>query len=313
MIILLSLALAPAAAQDTPPETPPVPDVDIYGVSAAELLTDLSGLYRAASKAYNDADYETAAAYYIELISHDGHNDTAMYNLACCYGLLGRVDLAKELIDAAVAEGFSELWQLEYDPDLQSVRDTEGFDEFYAGLEAQIDARRAGLGETLYFEAPMYLRCRVMYPADYDPSRHYTLLVGLHGFGADTAGFMKVWERFAGRDFIFALPQAPYAFNSGLPDPGFSWGWWLSGEGLPRASWAMSEQYVADVIDRLQTTLPVEKTYVLGFSQGAAMSYCVGINHRTLVDGIIPFGGWLDENYIGISALTDGAGPAASP
>ena len=50
-----------------------------------------------------------------------------LYNLACGYALLGRKDQALDRLREATEAGFSDVDQLEADPDLESIRDVPGF------------------------------------------------------------------------------------------------------------------------------------------------------------------------------------------
>jgi len=309
VLILIGLyaAIQPAAAQEQ--ETPPLPEINITAQDALAFLdTDNDAVYRAAWQAHNDQDFETAAKYYIAVLNNDTQNQTALYNLGCCYSMLDKAELAVECLLAAADAGFSNLWSLEHDPEFDPIRDTPEYAAALEELTAKLDERQLKHGEMVFVKASGYLPCHVQFPDDYDPRKEYVLLVGLHGYGSYPSRFINLWDRFSEHDFIYAVPQAPYPFNSGLDEPGFSWGWWTDTHGLPQKSWDMSEEYVAQVIDQLQNMYKVSETYVLGFSQGAAMSYFVGMRNPGSVNGIIPFGGWLDVMNIGESAIADASG-----
>lgn len=134
------------------------------------------------------------------------------------------------------------------------------------------------------------------FPENYDPTEPYKLVVGLHGFGSRPDSYIKLWERFAGQNFIFAVPQAPYAFNSGS-DVGFSWAWGTMSRGLPARSANRTNDYIGSVVERLTNMYNVEAVYLLGFSQGCGFAYQAGIVNHDLLAGVIGFGGWLEEGW----------------
>jgi Flp pilus assembly protein TadD len=57
-----------------------------------------------------------------------------LYNLACAQALSGRREKALDALRAAVDAGFSDRRLLETDPDLESLRQEDGFRELLAGL-----------------------------------------------------------------------------------------------------------------------------------------------------------------------------------
>ena len=67
--------------------------------SAADLLQKLGSnpgeIAREAAGVYMEGDYAAAAELYVEaLLSDLGDNPVVLYNLSCCYGLLGEEELA---------------------------------------------------------------------------------------------------------------------------------------------------------------------------------------------------------------------------
>ncbi len=293
--------------------SPPLPEIDISAEDALGFLqTDAGALYKAARQAHGDQDFETAAKYYIAMLQMDSSNQDALYNLACCYSMQNDAVRASECLLAAADAGFANLWSLDHDPEFDPVKESEEYKAALDSIKAQLEEKELAQGEMVFVKAPTYLQCRVQFPDDYDPRKEYTLVVGLHGYGHHPNGFTKLWKRFAEHDFIFAVPQAPYAFNSGSDEPGFSWGLWTDTHGLPANSWNTSVDYLAETIDQLQNLYPVNETYVLGFSQGAAMSYFIGMEHPQMLSGIIPFGGWLDVDWLGESVITDAKKQPAS-
>lgn len=105
----------------------------LSGRSAASVF-DMPGLHLRhlqllalmdASHARNDFDaMETACREGVELGSSD---ELWAYNLACALALQGKTRAALEALDRAVAAGFLDAEHLSQDPDLASLRGTEGF------------------------------------------------------------------------------------------------------------------------------------------------------------------------------------------
>jgi phospholipase/carboxylesterase len=308
-IVMLALGTCPRPGLADENATPPLPQIEITAEGALDFLSfDGDAIYQAAWQAHSDKDYETAAKYYIAMLNHDTRNQTALYNLGCCYSMLGKAGPAAECLLAAADAGFSNLWSLDHDPEFDPIRETPEYTAAVEDLTAAIEEQQLKQGEMFFVKATGYLPCHLQFPDDYDPHKAYILLVGLHGYGSYPTRFINLWDRFAEHDFIYAVPQAPYPFNSGMDEPGFSWGWWTDTHGLPQNSWDLSADYLAALIDQLQNTCKVSDTYVLGFSQGAAMSYYVGMRNPGSISGIIPFGGWLDVPGIGESLIADAAG-----
>ena len=90
-------------------------------------LVNLDSLYKAAWNAYQQKDYEQAAQFYLEFMQHDVKNGDMCYNLACCYGLLGKDSLAVKYLDYAFQNGFDDIDHASTDPDFDSIREKENF------------------------------------------------------------------------------------------------------------------------------------------------------------------------------------------
>jgi len=260
--------------------------------------TDLAAWQQTAREAYNAGDYEKAIRYSLALLHCDISDSAALYQVACCYGLLGNAELAARYLERAVAAGYSDLGWASWDPDFAKVRGQAGFDTAFVELEAAADEREAKLGEPQYFDAPAFMRCRVFLPDGYDPAQSYPLIVGLHGYGASPENFAKLWERFTKHNFIFAIPQAPYAQAEGT-ELGYSWQPPLPDDDpLSAVAREESEQYVCSVVAGLRAKYNVTDAYLLGFSQGCAFTYTTGIKHHELFNGLMCFGGWLDDKWL---------------
>lgn len=255
------------------------------------LDTDLKELLKKAQDAYYAGDYEKAAKYYLALLKYDITDSNSIYNLACCYGLLGKADLAAMYIKRAYKTGFPDVEWIIKDPDFDKVKEEEIFKTTIAGLKEEIGKKKAEQGELIYIKSSTLDRCYVKLPDAYDKDKPHTLIVALHGLGASPESFTEVRSRFEKPDFIFAVPQAPYSI---IGEKGYSWNY-SSDDAFHEQTGNLTIGYVADVIKELKNKYNVKDVYLFGFSEGAYMSYIAGIEHPELFKGIISFGGWIED------------------
>jgi phospholipase/carboxylesterase len=122
-------------------------------------------------------------------------------------------------------------------------------------------------------------------------------IVMLHGRGSDANNIISLADSFVNRTFYIAAPQAtnnswyPYSFISpeARNEP------WLSS--------AIST--VQRLLDNISKKIPLEKTYIMGFSQGACLSVEVASRNAKKYAGVIAFTGGLigdrvrEEKYKG--------------
>ena len=313
-LVLVVLACPVAACSDDDAADQEL-DVSVYDAidpldpAAGEFLdVDTAALARLATAEYRNGNYEQAARLYLAGLKQNPADAGEIYNLACCYGLLGEAELAAEYLKRAVSAGYSDLEHIQWDGDFDSVREAEAFVAAVAELEAAKAEREAGLGMQLDIESRAFFKCRVRVPEGYDPGKAYPLVVGLHGYGHWPDGFIKVYDRFGDPQFIFAAPQAPYPFSGGK-DIGYSWNTWSPHEDhVWPAAQAMSREYVRDVVEQLRARYLVSEVYLLGFSQGCSLAYTAGLSDPELVKGIVCFGGWLDEDLLTEAMLERASG-----
>ena len=315
IVLLLGFTLPIAAFSQEQADTSPVPSpsdslgIDPMREEAGDFLdTDLVELRTRAFNAYRAEDYVEAARRYLHLLRFDINDATSLYNLACCYGLMGEGALAARYLKKAVDAGFEDLRHLSRDPDFESVRDQVVFSAAVEDVTAQIGARWRERGKVMYLGAPSLMPCRLRLPEDYDPDGSYPLVIGLHGYGDNPSDFIDLGPRFGPTDFFLAAPQAPYGFLAGRR---FGYSWWLDNprEELVRdESVALTMDYIADLVGQLRRLYPVGEVYLLGFSQGAACAYHAAIRNHDIIDGLICFGGWLEAEEIGEERLAEAAG-----
>jgi len=281
--------------------------IDIYDVSTGDFLdADLAAQQRIWAEqgwqAYHSGENEAAIRYFL-VVAHLGpHGSNPLYNVARCYGRLGKAELAARYLHYVVEREFDNVEFMATDPDFSAVRDAAEFTQALAELRAQVQDKRAAAGKVVYVEAPMFLRCRLHFPPDYDPSLKYPLLIVLHGQGANPESYGLIRDRLADPSLILAIPQAPYATAS-VNTTGYSWAWDAAGEQLPKRSAQRTNDYIGQVIEQLTSLLQSDSVYLMGHSQGGCFAYQGGIVNHDLLDGIIVVGGWLEENWFGPAEL----------
>ena len=289
------------APQDavTPSERPQSDAIDIYAEDAGEFLDiDIAELEKKAREAYNNGDYEVAARDYLAYLQYNTQDGGNIYNLACCYGLLGEAELACRFLERAFEAGFRDVGWAANDPDFNKVKDTEHFKTTIQKLEQTLKEADADKGEETYLTARSEFRCRIRLPEGYDKDKAYPLIVALHGFGSDPESFVRLYDRFENPQFIYAAPQAMYPYLRGN-EQGYSWTAPLPHEDpVHKRSWSESEDYVAGLVRHLKKMYNVSEVYLLGFSQGCGLAYTAGIKNHELFKGLICFGGWFSEDWL---------------
>jgi len=279
--------------------------LDPMAPDAGDFLdTDLRELGRRAYEAYQAGEYDSAAACYLELLCRNITDAGSIYNLACCYGLMGEPELAGTYLRRSFKAGFDDIEHAQEDPDFENVRGKEVFDAVVDSIAAAFESRKTELGETVWIRHSSYRPCHVRVPEGFDPEQEHVLVLGLHGYGANPESFVGLWDRFDNPDFIYAALQAPYPFSVGS-ELGYSWTMRLEDKELGRKARLMSESYVVETVRELARKYKVSGAYLLGFSQGCGMAYTIGIRNHGLLKGIICFAGWLDAEWLGETAMQE--------
>jgi len=155
-------------------------------------------------------------------------------------------------------------------------------------------------------EGSALFECLVGVPFDYDPDsgRSHPLVVGLHGYGSNAEHFFIAGKMFAAAGIIYAVPQAPYTFQS---SSGLGYSWSLRDandqEANDRSS-VLAIEYVVDVVEALKAQYQVSDVYLFGFSQGGAYTYMTGLGNPDLFAGLIAFGSRFDPEWFTEATLT---------
>lgn len=279
-VAALGLAIV-LACSTTPPPQPP----DIMGLHPHHLLdSGLESSSREAQRAYREGRFEDAARAWASLLRIRPGDSVALYNLACCYGLLGADVQAAEFVAAAWGAGFRDLEQIRSDPDFDRVRSSPAWSSLMAVLEAS-------LTPSFEVRAPWAATVFVGRAGSPEPTGRSPLVVGLHGYNATPEPFADL---FAGptpaAPFLICAPRAPYAVGG---SPGFSWFAAVPGARETDLQEELAAEYVLAVVDAMAERYPVdrERVYLLGFSQGARVALGTALRHPGVFAGVISIGG----------------------
>ncbi len=301
MMVLLSLSVS-GSQLATPGE------IDPMDPSAGDFLDlDLSEYYRIAEDAYRDGNYNLAIRYYLASLTRDIDNEVAIYNVACCYALMGEVELASLYLQRAVIAGYRDIGFMRGDEDFDGIRDDPLFVGTMQHISAALGESPEYTGDQYLFYAEAAFRCLLRFPEEYDPSREYPLVVGLHGYGDSPENFIRLWEYFIEPDFIYACPRGPYPY---VENNVSRYSWFMqyeSGYDMQELD-LVSAEYVISLVDDLKERYLISDVFLFGFSQGCAMTWMTGLTHPEEFTGLIGFGGRLDTTFVGASNWGDVAG-----
>jgi phospholipase/carboxylesterase len=262
------------------------------------LDTDLNPIEYRAAEAYKAGRFSEAAQCYLHILRFDYADARAMYNLACCYGMMGEGQAAADLLLKAVKAGFMDIDRILNNRAFLKLKANPGF----ADLLGRLKDYGTNLGETIYFPGTKLFACRVHLPKGYKKTKRYPLVIGLHGHGANAEGMASL-RKFLGKlDFIFASPDGPYSYRMQYRSRGKmrSWDFDTQDEELWKVADPLSVEYIKQAARHLSGLYPTDAIYLMGHSQGAAYAYITGIKNPDLFRGIICFGGRipsLDKPY----------------
>ncbi len=252
-------------------------------------------------KAYQDKQYEKATQYYLAYLQNVKNDAGNLYNLACCYGLLGKADLAAAWVEKAVEAGWTDMEHLKNDSDFLLVRESESFKTTMSNLEKKLSETKGDPGKMIMVASRSMIPVYVKLPAAFDPEKSYSLVVGLHGYGDNAEKYATLWDSNKLEiDFIYAAMEAPYPFSVGK-EIGYSWFLRMDPAEhteLMDIAGGMTVSNVLNCIELLKKEYKTGKIFLTGFSQGAGLTFVTGLKNPGLFAGIAPFGGWLDTEII---------------
>lgn len=260
-----------------------------YAVSDLQLLKDY------AYSLFATGEFDLQSRIYTYVLRHE-RDPLVMYNLACCFSRMGQGDIALSYLEHAFYYGYEDIAWVEQDPDFEFAREMPRYLEIMATERERLSAMAETRGTGFFVECPELAPCYVVLPEGFDAEASHTLVIGLHGAG-DTAGrFARLSASFGDNDFIYAAAQAPYAV------PGMGGYVWFGmdpadGEDVSGQSLDLVVEYLDNVIAQMKSRYDIDEVYLVGFSQGAAISYLAGISRPDEIDGIVVFGGWLDPGW----------------
>ncbi|OPL17886.1 MAG: hypothetical protein AVO35_08390 [Candidatus Aegiribacteria sp. MLS_C] len=283
-------------------------EIDPLDPAAGDFLdADLGTYLETAAEAYGDANYPLAVRYYLAALSRNIDDEVSIYNLACCYALMGDAELAALYLQRAVIAGYRDLDYVREDPDFDGVRNDPYFQGAMEHIAAAVGEAPEYSGEPFLFPGTASFPCLVELPDGYDPCYRYPLVVGLHGYGDSPESFIGLWDRFYMPDFIYACPRAPYPFMENNMT-GYSWFLPWDDSLDVRARDRISADYVMSAVRELKQRYPVSEVFLFGFSQGCGLTWTTGMYYPEEFAGLIGFAGRLDTTLVDMSEVGDLSG-----
>ena len=159
--------------------------------------------------------------------------------------------------------------------------------------------------DTAYFD--IELGYTVELPENYDTTKLYPLIIGLHGFGDRMSAYVGTAQAFCPDGAIGLYPETAYPVDL-QGELGWAWYMWGTPE-FHKASVEQSTRWVLQCIEQVKQDYPVdpEEIFLYGFSQGGMMTYQVGIQYPELFRGLLPAGGWLEIEIDSLNPLDSAA------
>ncbi|NQV41468.1 MAG: hypothetical protein HQ506_03855 [Candidatus Marinimicrobia bacterium] len=244
-----------------------------------------------AAMAYRAGDFSEAGDYYKKALIHNQDDAIVAYNLACCYALQGDAVNAGLFVTYAFANGFRRVDVFEGDKDFDYVRDDPEFQK----ATADIQQRMKSIGKKGYVAALSLLPYRIRFPENYDASKSYPLLVGMHGMGGNADGFVAQYDKLDNPQIIYVTPEAPYplSINVGSQWHTRAWAPINVGKKATLAGDVLVGDYIMKAIKAISNEHKISDVYLMGFSQGATYAYTIGLQNPDMIKGVIGFSGYL--------------------
>ena len=270
-------------------------DLIFKQVNRGQLLADAATAYRA-------GDFTEAGKNYKKVLIHNQDDPIVSYNLACCYALQGDASKASLFVTHAFQNGFRGLDLFFKDKDFDPVRKDP---EFQKAVQ-DIEERFKSLGTMEYVEASSLQPYRIRFPSDYDASKSYPLLIGMHGMGGNSEGFISQYDKLENPQVIYVTPEGQYPLSMHMGPQWHRRTWSITEAG--KKAWKSSDKMVSDyilkTIKKVSGEYKISDVYLMGFSQGAVYAYTIGLQNPDMIKGVIGFSGYLMNTEEDKSILT---------
>lgn len=170
-------------------------------------------------------------------------------------------------------------------------------------LSAQISPPRVLVNTS---EFPIELGYTVELPPNYDSTRTYPLVVGIHGFGDRMSSYLGTAQTLVPDGAIGLYPESAYPLPPMEDGEHFGWTWWFWSDTTEPGfvsndlTLDQSVRWIAAAIGKVEKDYSVDpsKVFLFGFSQGGFLTYKVGLTYPELFRGLLPAGGWIDADSL---------------
>jgi len=298
LFLLTAFCITQANAEPKQISTNP-PQIDINTFDPTISDSDIIKGYNAkAYEAYDKGDYETAAKYLLVYLKSNPESANDWYSLACCYGLLDKPMLASKYLKVAYKAGFTDIGHIEKDTDFTKVKTNKTFSGTVDSLKIWSERSAFFTGKKAYFPAKNLMPYWIHLPKNFDATKSYTLLIGLHGQGGRADEFSKTWEHIDSENIIYVVPEAPYPPFDGEYF-GFSWMPLPSYDNeAPVKALDMLSETLTNLTKDMKNTYNIKQTWLFGFVQGACYAYLLAIENPNDFNGVIASNGVLWSQFI---------------
>lgn len=253
---------------------------------------NFADIERYAFLAFIQKDYQTAAKYYLYIVNNNADDATSSYNLSCCYARMNQPELAGYFLILAINAGYNNFDQIFSEESYKLISENG----YFKDVLYQVSNYSDKFGHTIYAEAKVLIKSKVILPKKFEPTNTYSLIVGLHGYGGNAENFTDISKYLKSDRYIMVVPEAPYLLdNGGAKTKGFSWDFGVNDVDLWKKADPGVTSYILNVIDEMCKNYKIDKKYILGFSQGVAYAYSTALKNSDIINGVIAFGGRLTD------------------
>ncbi|APJ03155.1 alpha/beta hydrolase [Silvanigrella aquatica] len=121
------------------------------------------------------------------------------------------------------------------------------------------------------------------------------VIICMHGFGDNAANFSSLGNEIKIDDVLWLFPQGPRSYPMG--EDGSQWFPLFNN---PTEERRVSEDSILQLLFNVTECLKLEmnKIFILGFSQGAAMSLLCGLKSKEKLAGILSLSGFLIQPHV---------------